>query len=177
MESENFRENINTLKLSNYISKDNLNLDEENIVLLILTQILEYRNNTYCYFENKNYFSSFNFDLTKFTNKEIHKIFSKGFSNASEYNYSLNKFGLNKIKMDHKSFLNIFIDHLFQPLNIYQIVSICLWIYTGFYIFVIIIIIMMSTILFVISFQTYNNYKKILTFSLSSKCLVNRKLV
>ena len=138
---------------------------------------MEFRNNIYYYIENENYFAPMQFELNKFTNNELHKNFNKGITSAREYNYLLNKFGLNKIKMENKTFFNIFIGHLFQPLYIYQIFSIAIWFYQQYYVFAGIIVCMTLVILLTISFQTYNNYRKILAFSLSLKCCTQRNLV
>ena len=138
--------------------------------------MLEFRNNVYIYLEHDNCFTTPNFELFKYTNKEIHHVFERGISTAKEYNYCLNKFDLNRINMENKSFINIFIGHLFQPLYLYQIFSISIWYYTGYYSFAGITVFMISVILLTVSYQTFNNYRKILTFSLSHKCSIQRNL-
>ena len=127
------------------------------------TLILNFRHNKYIYMENSNSFTPILFDLSKFRNNEIHKKFglkqirihnsnseydqfeyttsNLGIKNIEEYNYLLNKFGMNQIEMKYKSLCLIFIEQLIHPFYAYQIYAIVVWIYDKYFYFSYILII------------------------------------
>jgi cation-transporting ATPase 13A2 len=83
---------------------------------------------------------------------------------------------LNIVNLENKTFVKIFIEHLFLPLNVYYFISITIWFYTEYYSFAAIVLFMILIILFVISYQSYSNHRKILSFSLNMKCNVVRNM-
>jgi cation-transporting ATPase 13A2 len=146
---------------SPYLGKDYSNISDENIVI-------QYRNNNYIYLEDEKAFTSIRFELHKFNHIELHKNFGRGITNVKEYCYSLNKYGLNQVFFQSKSFFNIFMSQFLHPLYLYQVYSIADFFYIGYYSFASIILVLIIIILFVNSYQQYMNYSKILSFSLQS---------
>ena len=129
------------------------------------------------YLEKDNLFTAPKFEIKKFTHREIHESFGKGITNVREYSYNLNRFGLNTINLESKSFLNIFLGQFFTPLYLYQVYSIADWFNSGYISFAIIVLVLIITILFINSTKTYYNFLKILSFSLTLKARINRYLV
>jgi len=161
----------NELVDSPYLGKDYSNFSDENIVI-------QYRNNNYIYLEDEKAFTSIRFELHKFNHVEINKYFGRGFTNVKEYSYSLNKFGLNKVNFQSKSFFNIFMGQFLHPLYLYQVYSITDFYYSSYSSFASIILFLIIITLFVNSYQQYMNYSKILSFSLQSfNVNVRRNLV
>jgi len=146
---------------SPYIGKEYSNISDENIVI-------EYRNNNYIYLEDEKAFTCIKFELHNFTHIELYKKFGRGITNVKEYCYSLNKFGLNQVFFQSKSFFNIFMSQFLHPLYLYQVYSITDFYVINYYTFASIILVLIIIILFVNSYQQYMNYSKILSFSLQS---------
>jgi len=61
--------------------------------------------------------------MDKFTNREIHEVICAYPKTFFEYNYLLNKFGTNKIELDMKPFIFIYLEQISNPLYIYQVKS------------------------------------------------------
>jgi len=122
------------LKDSNYLGEEIFNEKDEQIIFY-------FKNNKYIYLKSINNFSSVQFDLRRLTNAEIHNNFSNGVKNLCEYNYLLNKFGENLIKMKDKTFSKILYNKFFTPLIIYRIFIVIIWVIS--------------------SYQKYLNYKRI----------------
>jgi magnesium-transporting ATPase (P-type) len=161
----------NDLADSPYLGKDFSNISDENITI-------QYRNNNYIYLEDERAFTSIRFELHKFNHVEIINYFSRGFTNVKEYSYSLNKFGLNRVNFQSKSFFNIFMSQFLHPLYLYQVFSITDFYYSSYSSFASIILFLIIITLFVNSYQQYMNYSKILSFSLQSfNVKVKRNLV
>jgi len=139
--------------------------------------VFEYRNNFYIYLNSENSIVPLKFDISKFTNNEIHNLLGNGIQSPFQYRYLQRKFGRNKIELKNKSILHIFFEQLLHPFYLYQGVTIVIWIKNDYLSFTIIIIIMILVILLVNSYYTNINYNKILKFSLSLKTTVKRDFV
>jgi hypothetical protein len=129
------------------------------------------------YLEKDNVMTSIRFEFKKFSNKEIHDNFGNGITNVKEYCYNLNKFGMNTINFESKSWTNIFISQCLQPLYLYQIFSITNWYQLKYNSMATVILFLMIITLVVNSTQQYKNYQKILSFSLQVKAKICRYLV
>jgi len=134
---------------------------------------MKYRNNNYIYIEKENGMFPLFFDLSKFSNKDIHNLLGQGISQEKEYNYLFKKYGRNTIKMRNKTFFHLLIEQILHPFYLYQFLTITIWIYTSYTYYAIITIFMMSIILVVNTMHTTKNYNKILSFSKS----VNSKII
>jgi len=64
------------------------------------------------------------FDLCKFTNKEIIKIYKQGIVNILDYNYLLSKFGFNEIKVPGLNMLEVLKKEILYNPIFYYIVRI-----------------------------------------------------
>lgn len=111
------------------------------------------------------------FDLCKYTNEEILEIFnhinknlvylnsneSKNFApNVAEYNYLLNKFGINELTSESKNIGIVFSHQFFNLLNLYSLLCVIIWIWTKYYIFSCIVLLFAICVLV---YSTYTNYK------------------
>lgn len=96
------------LSRSNYKGEDIYNLRQYSITFYFL-------GNKYVYKEDTEEFVSNYFDICKYTNNEIYCNFEKGIPSIFEYNYLLNKFGLNTID-SYSSNLNL----MFKNINIIE---------------------------------------------------------
>jgi magnesium-transporting ATPase (P-type) len=101
------------------------------------------------------------FDLTKFTNLEIYENFSEGVKTIMEYNYLLNKYGENIMKMEDKTFSKIILKKFLTPLIIYRIFIVFIWIKIGYYSFLIVVAVLSISLLLITSYQKYLNFKRI----------------
>ena len=127
--------------------------------------------------EKERVFISINFELNKFRHEEIHQFFGKGFNCIKEFSYCRNKFGLNLIKLEAKSFLGIFFKQVIHPLYLYQIFSISDLYYISYYSFATITLIITIFILLINSWQQFYNHKKIENFTLNFESTIIRKFV
>lgn len=149
--------------------KHNKSKDFENIIFY-------FKNNKYIYLENSNQFRTVEMNLN-LKNSEIHRFYSKGISNIEEYNYLLNKFGENIMKMKSKSYLNIILKKIFTPINLYTIFVIILWTNQGYLNFAFVVFIFSFLMLLITSYQKYSNYKKICNYSEISESLKIEKVI
>lgn len=138
--------------------------------------VINYRHNKYIYNEKECVFEPIKLDLTKYKNREIHDIFGKGLNDVFDYNYLLNKFGTNVLNLKSKSFFRTFLEQLFHPFYIYQIVSIAIWIRTGYYSFCLVVICLMAIILIINTFQNHKNSKNIFYYSNTGVTTIIRSL-
>jgi len=83
---------------------------------------MNYKYNKYIFNEKENIFFPIKFDLSKFTNIEIINTFSNGIQNIIDYNFLLNKFGINVIDVKASSFLYILVQNLFFNPTYYYVV-------------------------------------------------------
>ena len=155
---------------SQYIGDEKFNTSDKHI-------IFDYRKNIYIYINDENRFIPLTINLTKYTYKEIHKIFGKGIHTSAQIKYLQKKFGKNEIELKEKTIFHIFWEQLRHPFYMYQIYAVIVWINQGYYPFCIILIILITIILMFNSYNTHFNYSKILKFSLSLQTTVIRKLV
>ncbi len=181
------RANKMELSQSPYVGAEIKNPSEQTLVIY-------FRYNKYLYLESENCFTPLIFDLTKYSNYEVHKVFgikgkfknnktlSKeeslsgiGIKNIKDYNYLLNKYGENLIAMRHKSFIIIFLEQLFSPFYIYQIYAIFVWTFICYTSFAYIVLLCTIIILLVNSRLNHLNYKKILNFNHSVPAYVQRE--
>jgi len=149
--NDNLKSNLEN---SNYIGDDYLNNDEECIVFY-------FKNNKYIYSEMKNSFVPVLFNLSEYSNNDIHNNFSNGINNLLEYNYLLNKFEENLMKLKDKTFFKIILKRILRPASLYQVSTILFWMFIHIYYLYPVIIIFYTLLLFVTSYQKYMNYKKI----------------
>jgi len=148
-------ENIkNCLENSIYVGEDFLNSNDESIILY-------FKNNKYVYSEEQNSFLPVQLNLKDFTNNEIHENFSGGINDLREYNYLLNKFEENIMKLKDISVLEIILKRLLKPFNFYQLFIILFWGFVDIYYFFIIVIFFHFSLIMITSIQRYNSYKKI----------------
>ena len=147
--------NKNELKKNSaYTGEEALNDTDEQIILY-------YKNSKYMYLESIKGFASVQFDLTKFTNLEIYQNFSEGVKTIMEYNYLLNKYGENIMKMEDKTFSKIILKKFFTPLIIYRIFIVFIWIKIEYYSFLIVVLAISIALLLITSYQKYSNFKRI----------------
>lgn len=150
-------------ELENQISKDSHYIGEEkhnnfpNIIFY-------FKNNKYIYLESTKKFRTVEMNLN-LKNSEIHRYYNKGISNIKEYNYLLNKFGENIMKMKSKSYLNIILKKIFTPINLYTIFVLSIWCYEDYFNYSFVIFILSFLMLLITSYQKYSNYKKIYNYS------------
>lgn len=144
----------NELKNSHYIGEEGLNESEEHIIFY-------FKNCKYIYLDSIKGFSAVQLDLRKFTNMQIYEKFSDGIKNLKEYNYLLNKFGENIMKMKDKTFFKIIGKKLFTPLIIYRIFIVVIWIKINYYSFLTVVGLISTLLLLVTSYQKYLNYKRV----------------
>ena len=102
---------------SNYSGNDYNCLEEDNI-------ILNYKLNKYTYLEKDNMLEPLRFDLCRYTNKEIFKLFKSGITNILDYNYLLNKFGFNQIHLPEANIFGVLANQIFYSPPVYYIVYI-----------------------------------------------------
>lgn len=142
------------LEHSFYIGDDFKNQSAETIVFF-------FKNSKYIYLEAQSAFSAVAFHLGKFTNMEIHEKFSDGVNEILDYNYLLNKFGENIMKLKNKTFLSIILKRIIKPLSLYQLFTIFFWMLIQEYFFYIVILFFYTILLLITSYQRYINYRKI----------------
>ena len=172
MKKNNQKENI-FLKIdlnSKYLNK---NLDEMNDNKISIT--FTFKNVKYFYNYRKRLFVPSFFSLSNYTNKEILDLFNKKVEqtkyqitfeeeeieeictpNLNEYNYLLNKYGLNELLGESKSLISIILHHFFNFLNLYSLLCIIIWIISNYTQYACLIIILQS-IMFI--FNIYLTYK------------------
>lgn len=151
-----YNQSIIEVKNSHYIGEEMYNSSDECI-------ILKFKNNNYIYLESIKRFAPVQLDLQRFTNSAIHDLFSVGITKLTQYNYLLNKFGENNLKVKARKFLNILFKKFFSPLILYRIFMILIWIVQGYYSFLAVIAVLSFIILILSSYQKYINYKRIFT--------------
>ena len=127
-----------------------------------------FKNVKYFYNYRKACFVPSFFSLSEYTNKEVIDLFYKqekineedlenyNSPNLSEYNFLLNKYGLNELLGESKSLLSIILHNFFKFLNLYTIFCIFIWISTNYasFAFIILIIQIIITI-----YNIYSTYK------------------
>ena len=172
IKKNNQKENV-FLKIdlnSKYLNK---NLDEMNDNKISIT--FNFKNVKYFYNYRKSCFVPSFFSLSNYTNKEILDLFNKNITenkyqitfeeeemeevytpNLSEYNYLLNKYGLNELLGESKSLISIILHHFFKFLNLYSLLCILIWIFTNYKQYAFLMIILQS-IVFI--FNVYTTYK------------------
>jgi magnesium-transporting ATPase (P-type) len=143
-----------SLENSNYVGEDYLNEDETIIILY-------FKNNKYFYSDIKNIFVPLLFNLNEFSNKEIHEKYSNGINDIKQYNYLLNKFGENIMRMKNKTFLKIMLKRILKPLSLYLLWTIFFWMLIKVYYFYPVILFFFIVIILITSYQKYLNYKKV----------------
>ncbi len=126
--------------------------------------IFYFKNNKYIYMEYINKFRTVEINLN-LKNSEIHNLYSNGISDIRVYNYLLNKFGENIMKMKSKSYLNIIIKKLFSKINLYNIFVLIIWFYEEYYSFGIVVFAFSFFSLLITSYQKYSNYKRICNYN------------
>jgi hypothetical protein len=126
--------------------------------------IFYFKNNKYIYLENIEKFRSVEMNLN-IKNSEIHDFYCNGISEIKEYNYLLNKFGENILKMKSKSYLNIIIKKLFNPIYLYNIFALIVWIFEEYYYFAFVVFTFSFFSLLITSYQKYTNYRNICNYS------------
>ena len=119
-------------------------------------------------------FVPISFDLNRFSQCKIHKLFYQGISNEEEYFYLKKKYGKNEIELKHQSFFSIFFQQLLHPFYLYQLFSIAVWVYIEFYYACIIIVFLMFSVNLIKTNQTYKNLLRILSFSVNLKTRIVR---
>ncbi len=159
LKSENYKNKEIISKDSHFIGEEGLNksceaADSENIILY-------FKNNKYIYLESICGFAAVQLDLGKFTNAEIYKNFSEGVKSLAEYNYLLNKFGENMMRMKEKTLFQIVGKKFFTPLIIYRIYIVFIWIVNKYYSFLIVVAVLSIILLLISSYQKYLNYKRV----------------
>ena len=82
------------------------------------------------YIWNGNAFTPTSFDIN-LSFEKIHSGFAKGHSNSS-YQSNLEKFGDNMMKVPVKSYLYLTLNELSNPFYVFQLFSVCLWIFEGY---------------------------------------------
>jgi len=143
------------LNKSKYLGEEVFNEKKEEQI------ILYFKNNKYIYLNSINNFTAVQFDLRKFTYNEINDFFSNGIKNIFEYNYLLNKFGENVIKIKNNSLNRIIFKKFFSPLIIYTIFIMFIWIRAEYFSFSIVVASLSFILLMMSSHQKYLNYKRI----------------
>lgn len=125
------------------------------------------------------------FNLCKYTNEELINIFyhegkkyyylnsndNKEFMpNLSEYNYLLNKYGVNELIGESKNIFSIFLRQFFNLLNLYSLFCVLIWIINAYYFFAFLILLFSLSVLiyathndFMISRKIYDIKKKTTT--------------
>lgn len=150
-----------------------LQFGEENISQYIINQNLtktniiffEFRHNRYFYIDQNRSFCPLKFDLKNFTNKEIHMKFSEGIKSIKDYNFLLNKFDLNEINLDNKSFFMILILNFLRMIYLYQIFSVIIWYRIDYYSFATVVLITTIIIVIINSYENWKNYKRLSIYS------------
>jgi cation-transporting ATPase 13A2 len=159
--------NIETIENSKYVGPDS--------IYETMTTVILFKNNKYIYNQTNNEFETVRLDLSKFKLKEIREYFSRGISSLHEYNYLLNKFGVNSIHFKVKHFCSIFFELIIHPYYLYQVVSAYSWIHEGYYSFALVTCFASIIILLLSTNNSWKNYKKVLVYNskTSSKMIRN----
>ncbi len=139
-------------KNTNIVGKEYYNENIETIVLY-------FKNNKYIYIEQDQKFITARFDLD-YKNHEIYELFSNGIENLEDYNYLLNKFGENQLKMRNKRFFIIFLKKIKKIFSLYIFLVVLIWIQIGYQFFWCVIICHLVLILMTTD-QKYKNHQKL----------------
>jgi cation-transporting ATPase 13A2 len=135
-----------------------------------------FRYNKYIYLENDNLFMPLRSNLPLYTHTEIHSHFKNGMKKLIEYNYQLNKFDFNVIDLKPRSFIYILIMQILHPFYAYQVVSVAIWIKTGYTQFLAIICFFFVISILMNTYQNYINYNRVLRFNKVQQCNILRTL-
>lgn len=117
------------------------------------------------------------FNFSGFRNSEIHKVFGEGIRTLDEYNMLLNKYGMNLISLKNKSFVMILLENIVQPLYIYQIFSVSVWLKNENYVFCLFVFLIFAVIIVMNSRQSHKNYRRIVNMTVVSKINIKRNFV
>ena len=115
-------------------------------------------------------FSPVYFNLSKYTNEELINIFyhegkkyyylnsnenKEGMPTLTEYNYLLNKYGVNELMGESKNVFSILIKQFFNLLNLYSLFCVVIWFINSYYVFAVLILIFSILVLI---YSTHNAY-------------------
>ena len=172
---------LNIPSNSRYINKNNID-DEKNNDMLNLYFI--FKNVRFIYQADSCTFSSAYFNLNNYKNREILRLFDKKYNftsniknkeitlqeeenesvyypSLSEYNYLINKYGLNKIVNESTKLSSIILKQFFTGFNYFCIICEIIWFIIGYRIFAIIIFLFSLIVLIKSTKDSYSLNKRI----------------
>lgn len=126
-----------------------------NTIANSITHCFTYKGNIYEYDQITRRFQAAFFYLGEFTTVEIYEKFGEGIKTLKDYNYNLNRYGLNNISKNYTSFMHLFFVQIFDPFYLYQIFSLIIWTIQGYTPYNIIIFLFIVTIVFLNSYFSY----------------------
>ncbi|EGR27386.1 hypothetical protein IMG5_196560, partial [Ichthyophthirius multifiliis] len=123
--------------------------------------VFTYRLYNYYFDINQNIFKPIQFDLTQYTNNEIHAKYGKGIQDQQQFSQLKALFGQNNTEIPTKSSIKILIDEVLSPFYMFQIFSVILWILEPYYFYASVILLtsVISAALGLI--ETKKNYIKL----------------
>ena len=177
MESKTF----NIPSNSRYINKNNLE-EEQNNDMLNLYFI--FKNVRYIYHRDSSFFSSAYFNLNNYKHSEILRLFDRNhnfnlnkknkeitlqeeenenvyYPSLQEYNYLINKYGLNQIVNETTKLSNIILQQFFTGFNFFCIICEIIWFIIGYHIFAVIIFLLSLIVLIKSTIDSYYLNKRI----------------
>jgi len=135
-----------------------------------------YRNNNYEYDEYLHKFKASYFCLSNLTNVDIHDKFGDGLKNLTDYNYALNKFGLNEIITLKTGYFQFFFKQIAHPFYVYQIFTFIAWTINDYYSFMIIVIVLIVIVIVKNAYLSYINWTHIFSIEEKNYCLAIRNI-
>lgn len=142
------------LKNSIYTGEDYDNSIKETCIFI-------FDKNKYMFIEETQAFYPIYFDIIKYTHDQIHDLYKKGITSFEDYNYLLNKYGLNLNVNSARRFFYIFLSNLIKPSHLYQlIVSLLGILLIHYYVFYVLVIVFLFITILMESIKTYQNAKR-----------------
>lgn len=135
-----------------------------------------YKNNNYEFDESLNKFKPVFFNLSGYQNSKIHDKFGDGIKSLTDYNYALNKYGLNEINTLKSTFIGFLIKQLLHPFYIYQIFAFVAWSLSGYTSYLFIIVVLILVVIIFNSYILYHNWSHIFSYEESKECQAVRNL-
>jgi len=141
-----------------------------------LTYTFSYKNNSYEFDETLNKFKPIFFFLGNLTNIEIHDKLGEGLKNLTQYNYALNRYGLNEILSLKYTFFNFFIKQIRHPFYIYQLICYVSCFLSDNIISLVFLLVLSGVIIFINAYLYYVNWEQIFMNEEKKGCLAKRNL-
>jgi len=152
---KDFEEEKKEKSILNYRRRTS-NREAEKEMINYFIYCFTYKGNIYEYNQETKKFQAAFFYLGELRNIEIYEKYGEGIKTLKDYNYSLNKYGINKIKKEYSTFMYYFFNQFFDPFYLYQIFSFVIWTMQGYMPYNIIVLICVFS---VILFNSYFSYK------------------